>query len=52
MVTYNLLNKDNSPTTSACDDSFIDAPTLNILLSSSIESPNVTTNPTTSTAHP
>jgi hypothetical protein len=33
------MNKDSSPT-SARDDSSIDAPTTNILLSSSIESPN------------
>jgi hypothetical protein len=41
------LNKDNSPTTSACDDFSINVPTPNILLSSSIESPNLAIDPTT-----
>jgi hypothetical protein len=45
------LNKDSSPTTNARDDFSIDAPTLNILLFSSIESPNPAINPTTFIAH-
>ncbi len=45
------MNKDNSPTTSSHDDFSIDAPTPNILLSSSIESPNLAIDPTTSITH-
>jgi hypothetical protein len=45
------MNMDNSPTTSARDDSSINAPTPNILLSFSIQSPNLATYPTSSTAH-
>ncbi len=47
----NLLNKDNFPTTSAHDDSSINAPTPNTLLSFSIESPNLAIYPTTSIAN-
>jgi hypothetical protein len=50
-VIYNLFNKDNSPTTSAHDDSSINEPTPNIFLSSSLKLPNPITNPTTSIAH-
>ncbi len=49
--TNNLMNKNNSPTTSARDYSSINASTPNILLSSLIKSPNRATNPTTSTTH-
>ncbi len=49
--TDNLLNKNNYTTTTTHDDFSIDVPTLNILLYSSIESPNPATNPTTSTTH-
>jgi hypothetical protein len=49
-VINNLLNKDSSPT-SAHEDSFIDAFTPNILFSSSMKSPNLTTNPTTVIVH-
>jgi hypothetical protein len=45
------MNKDNFPTTSPHDDFSIDAPTPNILLSSSIKSPNLAINPTTSIAN-
>jgi hypothetical protein len=47
----NLLNKDNSPATSACDDFSINVPTPNILLSFSMESLNPATYPTTFIAH-
>jgi hypothetical protein len=39
------MNKDNSPTTSACDDFSINEPTPNILLFSSIKLSNPTTDP-------
>jgi hypothetical protein len=45
------MNKDRSSTTNACDDSSIDVATQNILLSSLVESPNPTTDPTTFTTH-
>jgi hypothetical protein len=41
----NLMNKDTSPTTSACDDFSINEPTPNILLFSSIKLPNPTIYP-------
>jgi hypothetical protein len=40
-VTYNILNKNSSPTTSAHKYSSIDLPTPRMLLTFSIKSPNL-----------